>query len=371
MVRAVLRRDRLPGPRGFIEAVVGHLVAVGVVTALAGLLYTDSTLTEVILIFGINAIMVIGFQTFVGSTGIVSFGHVAFMAVGAYAAGIVSIASADKAYILPRLPHFLASVELGIVPALLIGGACAALLALASGLALMRLTGAAASIATLGLLVITVNVISQANRFTAGPRTLYGIPQYATFGWVFAWLAVVVLMSAVFKWSSFGLRSRSSRDDVVAAEAVGVKTLRARLFPFVLSAFITGIGGGLYGMLITAFSPASFTIGLGVIVLTMAIVGGINSMSGALAGAVVITAVNEVFRRIENGVDLAGLHLRAATGISSAVLGVALILMLRWRPEGLLSASEFQFADTTDRSPRGTTPKPDGEEDRSPAETSA
>ena len=340
-----LRRDRMPGAEGFAAAVVGPLVAVGVITAVAAALYSDNSLTEIILIFGINATMVVGFQAFVGSTGIVSFGHVAFMAVGAYAAGVVSIAKADKSYILPTLPHFLANVELGIVPSLLIGGSAAAILALVSGVALLRLTGAAASIATLGLLVITVNVLSQAGRFTAGPRTLYGIPQFANFGWVFGWLALVVLLSAVFKWSGFGLRSRANRDDVIAAEAAGVNTLRARLFPFVLSAFITGIGGGLYGMLITAFSPASFTIALGVVVLTMAIIGGINSISGALAGAVVVTVVNEVFRRVENGVDVAGAHVKAPTGISAAVLGVVLILMLRWRPEGLLSAYELQFSD--------------------------
>jgi branched-chain amino acid transport system permease protein len=226
---------------------------------------------------------------------------------------------------------------------LLIGGAAAALLALVTGIALMRLTGAAASIATLGLLVITVNILSEANRFTAGPRTLYGIPQYATFGWVFGWLAIVVLLSALLKWSGAGLRARANRDDVVAAEAAGVGSLRARLLPFVLSAFITGIGGGLYGMLITAFSPASFTIALGVIVLTMAIIGGVNSITGALAGSVLVTILNELLRRVENGVNILGIHVKAATGMSAAVLGIALILTLRWRPGGLLSAYELQL----------------------------
>lgn len=343
MIRVVLGRDRLPGAAGFLQAVAGPMLLVALVTMLAAGLYTDSSLTEIVLIFGINATMVIGFQLFVGNTGIVSFGHVAFMAIGAYAAGIVSIARADKTYILPRLPHFLAGIELGVVPSLLIGGAAAAVLALIFGIALLRLTGAGASIATLGLLVITVNIVSEANRFTAGPRTLYGIPQYANFGWVFGWLAIVVLLSSGFKWSGLGLRSRANRDDTIASEAIGIGTLRARLLPFVLSAFITGIGGGLYGMLITAFSPGSFTIDLGVVVLTMAIVGGINGVSGALVGSAVVTVINEVFRRVENGVDLFGLHVSAPTGIASAVLGVALILMLRWRPEGLLSAYEVQL----------------------------
>lgn len=342
MIRPTLRRDRLPGLWGFVDAVVGPLLVVGIVTALAGLVYRDGSMTQIVLIFGINTIMVVGFQVFVGNTGLVSFGHIAFMAIGAYGAGIVSIPVADKAYLLPDLPGFMADLELGVVPALLVGGTAAALFALVTGVALMRLSGAAASIATLGLLVITVNVLSQATAITHGPRALYGIPAYASFGWVFGVLAVIVLVSAAFKWSRAGLRARANRDDLTAAETSGVGSLRSRLIPFVLSAFITGVGGGLYGMLITAFSPASFTLSLAVVVLTMAIIGGVNSVTGALVGASVITVLNEFMRHVEDGINVAGLHIKAATGISAAVLGIGLILTLRFRPAGLLSSYELQ-----------------------------
>jgi branched-chain amino acid transport system permease protein len=343
MIRPVFRRDHAPGVWGFLAAVAGPLIAVGIVTIAAAIVYTDDTMTEIVLLFGINAIMVVGFQVFVGNTGLVSFGHVAFMAIGAYAAGIASIPVADKEIFLPDLPGFLADVELGVVPALLVGGLAAAVLALITGVALMRLSGAAASIATLGLLVITVNILSQATSITKGPRSLFGVPDYTSFFWVFVSLAFAVLVSATFKWSRAGLRARANRDDAVAAESAGVASLQARLIPFVLSAFLTGIGGGLYAMLLTAFSPASFAIPLVVVVLTMAIIGGINSITGALAGAAVVTILNELLRRVENGVDVVGVHLKTATGMSAAVLGIALILMLRWRPEGLLSAYELQL----------------------------
>lgn len=361
MIRLALRRDHVPGPRGFAAAVAGPLVAVAIVTAIAGLVYTDPTMTEIVLLFGINAIMVVGFQVFAGNTGLVSFGHVAFMAIGAYAAGIASIPVADKELFLPDLPGFLADVELGVVPSLLAGGTAAALLALVTGVALMRLNGAAASIATLGLLVITVNVLSQATSITKGPRSLFGVPDNTDFFWVFTCLAVAVLISATFKWSPAGLRARATRDDVVASESSGVAALRARLLPFVLSAFLTGIGGGLYAMLLTAFSPASFAIPLVVVVLTMAIIGGINSITGALAGAAAVTILNELLRRVEDGVDIAGLHVKTATGMSAAVLGIALILMLRWRPAGLLAAFELQLEGRGERAaaetvPRTTTP---------------
>jgi branched-chain amino acid transport system permease protein len=368
VIHPALRRDRLPGPWGFVDAVVGPLVVAGVVIALAAAVYQDASMKQIVLLFGINAIMVVGFQIFVGNTGLVSFGHIAFMALGAYGAAVVSIDPADKSYLLPDLPGFLAHMELGVVPALFVGGSVAAVFALVTGVALMRLSGAAASIATLGLLAITVNVLSQATRFTHGPRALFGVPEYANFVAVFASLAAVVLVSGIFKWSSAGLRARANRDDLIAAEAAGVGSLRSRLIPFVLSAFVTGVGGGLYGMLITAFSPASFTLALAVVVLTMAIIGGVNSITGALVGASLITALNEVMRRVEDGVDVAGLHIKAATGVSAAVLGVALIVTLRLRPAGLLSAYEFQLglgrnaeASPVSVAPRERTPAPSEE----------
>jgi branched-chain amino acid transport system permease protein len=342
MFRPVLRRDYSPGPQGFVGAVLGPLLAVAAITGIAALVYQDPTMMEIVLLFGINAIMVVGFQVFVGNTGLVSFGHIAFMAIGAYATAIVSMNPLDKAIVLKDLPRFLFNLHLGVIPSLVIGGAAAAIFALVTGVALMRLSGAAASIATLGLLVITTNVLSQASQFTHGPESLFGVPQDANFGWVFGALAVAVLVSGLFKWSRAGLRARANRDDVVAGESVGVASLRARLLPFALSAFLTGVAGGLYAMLLTAFSPASFAIPLVVVVLTMAIIGGVNSITGAVIGAAVVTVLNELMRRVENGVTVLGVHLNAPTGISAAVLGIALILMLRWRPEGLLSAYELQ-----------------------------
>ena len=349
MIRLAFRRDHVPGVFGLLGAVAGPLLAVGIVTAIAAVVYTNETMTEIVLLFGINAIMVVGFQIFAGSTGLVSFGHVAFMAIGAYATAIVSMDDIDKSIVLKELPGWLADVHLGVLPSLLVGGAAAAVFALVTGVALMRLSGAAASIATLGLLVITVNVLSQASDFTHGPRSIFGVPDETNFMWVFSALAVAVLISAAYKWSRAGLRARASRDDVIAAEAVGVATLRARLMPFVLSAFLTGVGGGLYAMLLTAFSPASFAIPLVVVVLTMAIIGGVNSITGALTGAAVVTVLNEILRRIEDGVDVFSVHLKTATGMSAAVLGIALILMLRWRPSGLLSAYELQIERRGDR----------------------
>jgi branched-chain amino acid transport system permease protein len=341
--RLKLQRDAEPGALGVAGAIVGPLLVVALVTVIAALINLNGTMTEIVLLFGINAIMVVGFQLFVGNTGIVSFGHVAFMAVGAYAAGVAAIPVADKDIFLPRLPGVLAGLELGMVSSLLVGGLAAALLALVAGAALMRLSGAAASIATLGLLVIVNTVLKQSTSITRGPQSLFGVPDRTTFVWVFGCLAVAVGLSAAFKWSPAGLRVRATRDDAVAAESAGIAILAPRLQAFVLSAFITGVAGGLYAELLTAFSPASFFLPQLVVIITMAILGGVNSISGALVGAALVTVLNELLRRMESGFSIAGLHVDPTGGIASAVFGVLLIVMLRWRPSGLLGAGEAQI----------------------------
>ena len=345
MALIALRRDRPAGRGGLLVGIAGPVVVSCAVTLVAWLVLqaTGGSNSDIVILFGINAVMVVGFQSFVGNTGIVSFGHVAFMGLGAYAAGIVSVPVAMKAIFLPSLPRFLGQTELPTVVTLVVGGAVAAVVAFVMGLAIMRLSGAAASIATLGLLVIVNNVLSQAHAITRGPQAFFGVPQAATFEWVFGSLVAVVVLSAWLKWSSLGLRARAVRDDPIAAEASGVRRLPARLWPFVLSAFITGVGGALYAQDLTAFSPASFFVSQIVGVLVMSIIGGLGSISGALVGAALISLLSELLRRMEAGFTIGPIEIHSAVGISEGVFGVALILMLRWRPAGLLGAMELEI----------------------------
>ena len=345
MIAVGLRRDRPDGRGSLFVAILGPVLVAALVTAFAGVVQvlTSGSIYDIVLLFGINAIMVVGFQSFVGSTGIVSFGHVAFMGVGAYAAGILSLAQPLKGIELPTLPHFLAQTAWATLPTLIAGGIAAAVVALLIGPAIMRLSGAAASIATLGLLVIVNNVLSNASKFTRGPQSFFGVPQTTNFAWVFITLIVVSGLSAWLKWSTVGLKARATREDPVAAEASGVRRVQSRLWPFAFSAFITGVGGALYAHYLTSFDPTSFYVSQIVVVLAMTIVGGLASVSGALVGATVISVLDEVLRRVQNGVNAGPIHFHPAPGIAQAVLGVALIVMLRWRPEGLLGAYELEI----------------------------
>ena len=101
----------------------------------------------------------------------------------------------------------------------------------------------------------------------------------------------------------------------------------------------------LYALDLTAFSPDSFFVSQIVGVLVMAIIGGLGSISGALVGAAIISVLAELLRRIEGGLSIGPLAIPSAVGISELVFGVALIVMLRWRPAGVLGAQEAVDAD--------------------------
>jgi branched-chain amino acid transport system permease protein len=271
-----------------------------------------------------------------------SFGHIAFMGIGAYSVGVLSVPVVLKGVFLKDLPHFLSGVALSPIPALAIAGVVAGLCGVVFGLLVVRLPEATATIVTFGVLVVVHNILRNATALTRGDQTFIGVPQRADYLLVFAVLALMVLLSASFKWSRLGLRARAAAEDPIAAEASGISVSRARLWPFVLSAFITGVGGGLWAYEVTAFSPNSFYISQSVGVIAMMILGGLRSVAGALLGATVMSVWLELVRHLENGVSLGFVHIGAIRDLSQLTLGIALIVLLRWRPEELLGAHELQ-----------------------------
>jgi len=342
MIRLQWRTDRLFGRSAFSLAVLSALL-IGVVVLLAAVVLiflTKGQKNQIILVFGINALLVVALQVFVGSTGIVSFGHMAFMAIGAYAAGIVSLPVAMKAALLPDLPGVLKTVELPMFPSLVVAGFAAAVVAGIIGPAIVRLTGPAAAVVTLGMLVIANQVLRGAKEFTRGTQTFSGVPKTTTFIWVFSTLVVGLGVAALFKWSSVGLKSRMVRDDPLAAETCGINVTVARLIPFVVSAALTGVAGGLWAHYITAFQANSFYVLQTVPIIAMLILGGAASITGAMLGAVIISTWAEITRLLEAGFSVGSLHLTAPKDLGSLSLGLALILFLPWRPQGITGPRE-------------------------------
>ena len=141
----------------------------------------------------INAILVASLGVANGFTGVFSLGHVGFVAIGAYASGILSLPLEAKASYLPDLPDWLAAISLPFLPATVAAGLVCVALAFVVGAPLMRLSGHFVSVATLGFLIIVNIVLINAIDFTRGARTFTGVPLDTTLAWAAGWLALTLV----------------------------------------------------------------------------------------------------------------------------------------------------------------------------------
>lgn len=291
----------------------------------------------------VDLIIVVGLFIFIGNSGILSFGHISFMAIGAYTYALLAIPPASKHIFLPYLPDFLASSHMGALPATLIAGSCAAIFGLIIAIPIMRLSGIAASIATFSVLIIVNVVISNWNSLTNGNTPVIGVPLTTTQWSGFVWAALFLVVAFVFKESRIGLRLRASREDLVAARAVGIGIYLERILAMVLSAFCVGIAGALFAGSLGSFSPVSFYLDATILTLAMLVVGGMVTLSGAWLGAIVISALNEFLRRLTEGMTIASVHVTAPSGTTQVGVAAALLLILIFRPAGLSGGREVTF----------------------------
>jgi branched-chain amino acid transport system permease protein len=263
------------------------------------------------------------------------------MALGAYISAILTLPLADKASYLPNLPSWIAGVHLdqrigpipvGFLAATVIAAVLVSVVAWLVGRVLMRLSGHFVAVATLGFLVIVRVVLFNADAFTRGSRTFSNVTPYTNLWWSWLWVLVVVYVVWRIKRSAYGRDMFVQREDRVAAQAVGVRVMEPRLLAFVVGAFFSAVAGSLYAHFITSFSPTVFYFDLTFRVITMLVIGGMGSVSGSVLGAIVIVALTEALRRVEDATLLYGL--------SQIVLAVIFIVVITVRREGLLGQRE-------------------------------
>ena len=216
----------------------GRLVALGLLLAALALAswllpqLVNDYLIRVLVVICINGLLVASLGLGNGFTGVFSLGHVGFVAVGAYVSGILSLPVTAKAAYLSHLPGWLAHWSLPFLPASLVAGLVALLLALLVGAPLMRLSGHFVSVATLGFLIIVNVILINANDFTRGARTFTGVPVETTLPWALGWLVVALAILARIAYSPTGRRFRAVREDTIAAQAIGIAVLPTRLVAF-------------------------------------------------------------------------------------------------------------------------------------------
>lgn len=322
------------------------LVLIAIFTVLLAVINfaTNSYIQRIVIGLCISIILVVSLNLSSGFTGVFSLGHTGFMAIGAYTAAILTLPLALKSINLPDLPSWLENTELAFLPATLLAGLLAMLIALVFGFSIMRLTGPYVGVASLGFLVIVNVILTNWDSMTRGARTFSGVPAHTNIWWVGGWTVVTIYVIWRIAHSSFGREMMAIRDNEIAAQSLGINVLRVRLLAFCASAFFTAVAGSLWAHFIQAFSPRAFFFVQTFSIITMLIAGGMGSISGSVIGAVGITIFSELLRNGERGFDLGFMQIPPIYGASQILMAVIFILLIIFRPDGIMGKNELDIS---------------------------
>ena len=293
-----------------IVALVIYAVIMGLTEA--GML---SAFWQLNLIFaGLNIILAASLNLINGYTGQFSLGHAGFMAVGAYVGVVLTT-----------------NFQMPFPVALLAGGVSAGLLGALIGLPTLRLRGDYLAIATLGLGEIVRIVIINVP-YVGGAAGFKGIQHLTNFTWVFFIMLAALFIIKNFVNSRHGRACLAIRENEIAAESMGIYTTKYKVLAFTIGAFFAGVAGTLFGHNMYILSPASFTFMQSFNILIMVVMGGLGSMTGSIAGALVVTFLSAALASFPNA--------------RMIIYALALILLMFSRPQGL-----FGYVEVTSMRP--------------------
>lgn len=303
---------------GFRPTARHPVLLFGIVTGLLtiGPLGMNNYMIDVLTLAGIYIVLALGLNIVVGMAGLLDLGYISFYAIGAYS-------------------YALLSTRLGISfwASLPLGGLAAAAFGVALGVITLRLRGDYLAIVTLGFIQIVHLVLNNWDGVTNGPNGILNIGRPTLGAFVFSQpihfyyliLAIVsftILAVNRLNRSRIGRAWIAIREDEVAAQAMGVDATRLKILAFALGAFWAGIAGVFFAGKFAFVSPESFTFFESVIVLSMVVLGGMGSIPGVVLGALIVVILPELLREF--------------AGYRMLVFGAALVLMMIFRPQGLI-----------------------------------
>jgi branched-chain amino acid transport system permease protein len=295
----------------------------------------DDYILAIVSFTGINIILAVSLNLTNGFAGLFSLGHPAFMAIGGYTTALLTFSLEKKPLFLPDLPQWMVCIHLPFFPALLVGGCFAALVAMVVGISVLRLKGHYLAVATMGFLIIVQVLLNNAESITRGPLGLNGLDDFTNVYWVMGWVVVTIYICWKVKFSSLGRSMLAVREDEMAASSLGVNLFYTRSFALTVGAFFAGIAGGLWGHLITAVTPGSFSLIMSFNIVVMVVVGGTGSITGSILAAILFSLTNECFRPIEENFGI--------YGVGEIVTSLILILILIFKPSGIFGTEEPAF----------------------------
>ena len=325
-----LHLDEVIAPVALVvgAALLGTLVSISTQT------YFTDTLVKVSI--------VVALYVFIGNSGVLSFGHVSFVALGAWTAGVLTVPPGEKPAIMPNLAGFLQHRHVDNVESLILAAVVGGIAAFLVGIPLMRLSGLAAGIATFAVLEITHNLLQYQERIGPGLNAFSSVPETTGLRQAALGAVVCIVVAFLYARSRYGRLLRATREDDAAARAVGASVYRQRLVAFTASGFLAGLAGGLYVHLLPV-QVNSVYLDLTFITLAMLVVGGATSLFGAVVGALAVSALDSWLSVAENGTSLLGWHVDLPSGSAEIVVGILMAAVLILRPSGLTGGRELRL----------------------------
>lgn len=263
----------------------------------------------ILILVGVNLMVVLGLSLLTGFTGLFSFGHAGFMAVGAYVSAVCTL-----------------NYGMPFIIAMIIGAIVSMLIAAVIGFFTLGLKGDYFCIATLGF-GESVRLIFDNLEFFGGARGMAGIPMVTTIEVVVIVCVLAVIAMVFLIKSRHGRNMIAIREEELASQAIGINVFRYKMVSFAISAAYAAIGGALYAHYLGYLQPLMFQLTKSTELTIMVIFGGLGSIGGSVVGAFVLTFIPELFR--------------AFASWRLVVYGAVVILIMATRPQGLMGGMEF------------------------------
>ena len=265
-----------------------------------------------------------------------SFGHLGIASVAAYTMALLAVPSDRKVVLIPNAPWGIPEIELSPLVASLIGVGVGIVVALLLGLVAARTSGLAATMITLAFLAIVRQVAENRKDLTGGSQNLSSIPRLDGWTWALFGAFVAVAVAVLFRSSRVGRLAVATREDELAAGAMGIEVFTPRLLAFVVSGGLVAFGGVLRVQSLGSIGPSQFSFEFTILILAMLVVGGMRTITGAIAGTVFITVGKEVTRFLGDGPTFLGFDWPVIDGLPDLFLAGSLLVVLLTRPGGLL-----------------------------------
>ena len=303
--------------KNFIINILGVSILFIVINILIQSGMINSYISGILILVCINIVLAISLNITAGCLGQMALGHAGFMSIGAYTAALFT-----KSNLIPGVG--------GYVLALILGGLVAMIIGVVIGIPALRLRGDYLAILTLAFCEI-IRVLIEFFKFTGGAKGLTGIKLQKNFAIIYIIMLLCVFMMYTFMKSRHGRAILSIREDEIASESSGINLTFYKTLAFAYSAFFAGVAGGMYAHYIGILGAKNFDFNKSIDILVIVVLGGLGSFTGSAIGAIVLTILPEM--------------LRGFNDYRIFIYAVMLILMMMFRPSGLLGTKEFSLTN--------------------------